>query len=215
MSIVAKKRGPHSEETKKKMSISYKKSIRKPYKRRPETKEQKKKRIKKSKATWKKRKKLGQTNKGKTLEEIYGSKRGKLIREKGGTNLHKSNCTCCVCKVQRGETLGCSFLGVMFDSKSEQKVAKLLFKYFGFIPINFVNSHVKINSKTVDFYFLGCFIEYHPGMRFPGKILKEKNYYKKRRNMLNTNGFKNTPLIQLKNLTETRKIIKFLNVAIN
>jgi hypothetical protein len=104
-------------------------------------------------------------------------------------------------------------MGVYFDSFEEKAVAELLFSYFGIVPINNVNCHVVVNGRIIDFYVFGCFIEYHPGVMFPGKVIDNSEvYYKKRRNILDNNGFRKNVLLHLKNLKEVKELCRFLSI---
>ncbi|GAG30791.1 unnamed protein product, partial [marine sediment metagenome] len=87
--------------------------------------------------------------------------------------------------------------GVHFMSKLEMEFAKTILKK----PIDGINCNIIMGSKTIDFFpqsydkkYQNRFVEFHPWDR----ILTHKEYYDKRREVLNQNGYKNYQLIVIK-----------------
>ena len=92
--------------------------------------------------------------------------------------------------------------GVAFDSNAERKVAQLLLNQ----PKEGINCHIKIGSKTFDFFpqnydklYENTLIEYHP-YDFDGRSVEE--YTKIRLNALHNSKYVNIPLIVLTNINQ-------------
>lgn len=85
-----------------------------------------------------------------------------------------------------------------FDSNLEKEIALCLLKQ-KFIKklINRINCHIVVGHKEYDFLIQNrnLFLEYHP---WDWNKLTEMEYYNKRRNNLNINGYKNYNLIVIK-----------------
>jgi hypothetical protein len=100
--------------------------------------------------------------------------------------------------------------GVGFLSKAERECAKILLTR----PIVNYNCHIRVGSKTIDFFpqkedkiFMGQFVEFHPVVKFLHSESKTR-YYNRRRKALDDNGFKNKKLIVIQNLNEISKYVK-------
>ena len=93
------------------------------------------------------------------------------------------------------------FMGCKFDSNQEREFCKLLVNYEIIKkPIENYNCHIKIGYKDFDFFpQQKIFIEYHP---WDIKGLTTEEYYDKRREALNQNGYRNYPLLVIKNINE-------------
>jgi hypothetical protein len=91
------------------------------------------------------------------------------------------------------------FMGVPFDSNEEMECAKLFNKYFGWIPEERINCHIKLKNGEIDFLVNDIFIEYH---RWESKN-KINEYYQKRRKILDKNG-KNNELFVFRNLGDVK-----------
>ncbi|MFH1359318.1 MAG: hypothetical protein ABIH37_05505 [archaeon] len=97
-----------------------------------------------------------------------------------------------------------NFMSCYFDSDSERIVCKKLVEK-GLIkkPIEKINVHFRIGRCHIDFFIKNkIFVEYHPIRKFGRVIETKKGYYKKRRELLDKNGFKNYPLVLITGLRE-------------
>lgn len=101
------------------------------------------------------------------------------------------------------------YFNCRFDSKQEMEVAKIFFEEFGYVPIERVNCHVKIDGSEFDFRLDNLFIEWHPWDR---KLTFEK-YYEKRKNILEKNNFKEGLIVfdKLNNVRIFCEVIKNSN----
>jgi len=100
------------------------------------------------------------------------------------------------------------FLGVPFDSDIERKVAKQLFLNLFFIPKERVNCHIKLNGGEFDFFIWNqIFIEFHP-WDWNGNSIKK--YYKKRRRILDKNGYREYPLITIDSIDKLKTFISYM-----
>jgi len=94
------------------------------------------------------------------------------------------------------------FMGVNFDSKAEKEIAMIFHKKINLLLVEGKNCHVRVGFKEYDFFINGIFIEFHP---FDMNRLTDKEYYLGRRKNLDKNGFKNYPLIVIKNKNELKQ----------
>ena len=101
------------------------------------------------------------------------------------------------------------FLGVSFMSKEEMNCTKLLFEKFCFVPILGSNFQVNVGNSYIDFFFLGCFIEYHPKFTWSGKEISDDEYFYERRIILDKNGYTND-LVHIRNKNEFKRMVDFL-----
>lgn len=99
---------------------------------------------------------------------------------------------------------------VGFLSKQELECSKILLENEK--PIKNINCHVKIGNKIFDFKINNTFIEYHcfdennkEIKAIYGRSLSYLQYYKKRRKVLDENGYKDDKLIIFKNLKEVKE----------
>jgi len=83
---------------------------------------------------------------------------------------------------------------IHFSSKGELEIALCLEQQFNIKIKEKINYQIQISSKTFDFLINKCFIEYHPIIPF-FTIETGKEYYNKRRQVLNQNGYKNYNLV--------------------
>jgi len=116
----------------------------------------------------------------------------------------------------RRKNLPYKFMDCHFDSKTEKILCELLVKK-GLITkhIEKVNVHFKINKCHVDFFIQNkVFIEFHPTRKFGRKIETKESYFLERRRLLDENGYKNHPLIIIRNLKNLDEKIKEINLAI-
>lgn len=110
----------------------------------------------------------------------------------------------------RLKNLPYKFMGISFSSKTERDVAKLRFELLGIIPINKVNCHVMIRNKEFDFEQFGFIQEHHPNTQMLYKSLPQEEYYKQRREILDSNGHKNSELIVTENEKEAKELYEWL-----
>jgi len=102
------------------------------------------------------------------------------------------------------------FMCVSFPSATERDVAKLRFEILGIVPINGVNCHIMIKHKEFDFEQFGFIQEHHPYMQPLYKTIPQEEYYKQRREILDSNGHKKSSLIVTENVQEATKLYKWL-----
>jgi hypothetical protein len=91
---------------------------------------------------------------------------------------------------------------VKFLSIQERECAKLLLSK----PIVGENCHISLGTKTIDFKVNNIFIEYHPKHDLWNETIY--HYYKRRRKVLDENGYKNNKLIVFQNLKEVKEWVK-------
>ena len=101
--------------------------------------------------------------------------------------------------------------GVKFLSKQEMECAKIMLSQ----PIENLNCHIKINSKTIDFYpqsndkmLQNCFVEYHPLIKFLRPNETAESYYAERRKILDNNGYADKKLVVIHSLKEINKMVE-------
>lgn len=103
------------------------------------------------------------------------------------------------------------FMGCLFDSDSERRLCKI-FVESGLIktPAEEKNIHFRINKCHIDFFIKNkIFVEFHPSVRYEKSKESVKEYYIRRRSLLDKNGFENYPLIVIGRLRNIeRKINK-------
>jgi len=108
-----------------------------------------------------------------------------------------------------------NFMGEWYQSILEANIAKLLWKNLGCVFMINVNREFPINGGRVDFYprILGCFIEQHPmDTPYEHLLVSQRNDYKKRRiDMKNKNGYKDTELIHYINYKEAKESIEWIS----
>ncbi|GAG21177.1 unnamed protein product [marine sediment metagenome] len=102
------------------------------------------------------------------------------------------------------------FMGISFPSITERDVAKLRFEILGIVPINNVNCHIMIKNKEFDFEQFGFIQEHHPYMQPLYKTIPQEEYYRQRREILDSNGYKKSPLIITENRKEATKLYEWL-----
>lgn len=88
--------------------------------------------------------------------------------------------------------------GVNFMSKLEMNFAKEILTK----PVDGINCNIKMKGGIIDFFpkeydkkYMGIFVEFHP---WDWSGLTSNEYYNKRRNILNNNGFKGYKLVVVK-----------------
>lgn len=86
--------------------------------------------------------------------------------------------------------------GQYYDSPDEAGFSMSLQKQYNYIPIEGKTLHIKMKGGEIDYLFkkLKLFIEYH--VWFQNET--EQEYYKRRRKILNQNGYENYSLIVTK-----------------
>lgn len=86
--------------------------------------------------------------------------------------------------------------GITFDSRYEQEIAMCIKYQFNITLQNKINVHYNIGTKEVDFFIEDTIIECHPYVPLYDKEDKKlENYYKRRRELLDNNGFKEKELV--------------------
>lgn len=95
------------------------------------------------------------------------------------------------------------FMNVPFDSEEEKQAMMILCEKFDIVPKEGVNTHVRVDGGEIDFRLGDLFIEYHPWDR---KWTPEQ-YYKRRRKLLDSNGFQDCRLIVAKSLEEVEEVL--------
>ena len=102
------------------------------------------------------------------------------------------------------------FMGVGFGSRQESDIAKFRFKLLGIVPIKGENCHIQISRNEFDFEQLGFIHEHHPEQQYESYDDKE-DYYKERREILDSNGHKKSPLVVTTNVSEAKRLYMWLN----
>ena len=135
------------------------------------------------------RKKNNETCKRLKLGAFYNPKIHNKICKKAGLNSIKS---------QR-ENKPYYFHKVPFDSNFEREIGMNISYQLNIKLKEGINCHVIVGGKEIDFFIRGCFIEPHPINYFFNKYYKnDKDYYLKRRKILDENGYKKYKLIVIK-----------------
>ena len=113
------------------------------------------------------------------------------------------------------------FMDCFFDSFNEMKLCMLLVEN-GLMekPIEGKNVHFHLYNHHIDFFVKKTvFIEYHPPIQYGGKNETLKSYYKERRKLLDSRGYKEYPLIVFDRLNRTEskinKIKKLIALKLN
>jgi len=83
-----------------------------------------------------------------------------------------------------------------FDSKGELEIARCIYYQLNIKLKERISCHFLIGLKEIDFFINNCFIEYHPAVWNYNKY--HNDYYQKRRELLNKNGYKKYPLLVIK-----------------
>jgi len=155
----------------------------------------------------------------KTLQNKGGSKGGKKTAEKygGWFGFHKifkkqqlkkyhelrvaAGKTGGLASVKsRRENYPYRFCFVNFDSEGERLRAIWRLMNWGVVPIEGVNCHIRVGNYEIDARpFEWLFEEYHP---WDMTGLSDKEYYAKRRKILDENGYEDCELIVVKSLTK-------------
>ncbi len=107
------------------------------------------------------------------------------------------------------------YKGCRFDSNQERAVCKLLVGHNLIdIPIESKNVQFRIQNYEIDFFLKEkVFLEFHPPISLGNKIETEKSYFKKRREILDENGFKNYPLVVISHIKEAEETVKEIKRA--
>ncbi len=82
------------------------------------------------------------------------------------------------------------FNSIIFDSKSEMEIGMCIHHQIEKLKEG-INYQKKVGSYSFDFFVDGVFIEYHPIIKFFHPNENSRNYYDKRRKILNINGYNN------------------------
>jgi len=178
-----------------------------------------------------------QSNMGKRVSREVHIRAGKLGGKKAAIINKKNRNGCCYDKklqkkgieTQRKKKIGCYF-DIKIKRKSGQKTIEILRKKSKFIwkdvhftsllemqcaklllrkPIEGKNCHILIGTNIIDFFVNNIFIEYHIYKYIYQNKIKH-NYYKRRRTMLDKNGYKGNDLLVFQNLNEVKKWVSTL-----
>ena len=91
------------------------------------------------------------------------------------------------------------FHKVPFDSNFEKEIGMNISYQLGIILKERLNCHILVGGKEIDFFIKDCFIEVHTINYFFNKYYKNnRDYYLKRRKILDKNGYKKYKLIVIK-----------------
>ena len=117
------------------------------------------------------------------LQSKLGKRGGKI----GGINAQKT---------LRQNIRNLKYKGQYYDSPDEAGVSASLMEQFNYIPKEGKTLHIRMKGGEIDYLLekLKLFIEYHPWFRNE----TEQEYYKRRRKVLNQNGYNDYSLIVIK-----------------
>ncbi|MBU2476494.1 hypothetical protein KKG83_03415 [Candidatus Micrarchaeota archaeon] len=105
------------------------------------------------------------------------------------------------------------FMGCGFDSNQEKKVCRML-KESNLIdkPVEGENVHFKINRRDIDFFIQNkIFLEFHPPLKYGrNKGETKEEYYLKRREILDKNGYENFSLVVISDFKTVKRVIEDL-----
>jgi len=93
------------------------------------------------------------------------------------------------------EKLGYSYWNILFDSMGEMEIALNICYQLNIKLKRGKNFQVDVGAKTFDFFINNCFIEFHPCPSLYNKCETRRQYFIKRRKVLNQNGYKNYNLV--------------------
>jgi hypothetical protein len=97
-----------------------------------------------------------------------------------------------------------------FDSNQEREVCKLLInsKLID-VPTEGKNVQFRIRNYEIDFFLKNkVFLEFHPPINLGTRKETEKSYFKKRRKILDTNGFEEYPLVVIPHIKKAEEIVR-------
>lgn len=97
-----------------------------------------------------------------------------------------------------------------FDSNQEREVCKLLVGHNLIdVPTEGKNTQFRIQNYQIDFFIKEkIFLEFHPPIRYGDEIETEETYFKKRRKILDENGFREFPLVVIPHIKKAEEMIK-------
>ena len=149
------------------------------------------------------RRKLSNSRKGKTLEEIVGKKNVKKVRDNfsiAGKKRYE----------ERIRKLPYYWNNVPFASNMELECAKTLLKE----PVYGINCHIAIGNKIIDFFpreddylFNNCLVEFHPCPQH-GDSRTIEEYYEERNNIIKNSQYKHIPFVlisEIKDITNSKE----------
>ncbi len=102
------------------------------------------------------------------------------------------------------------YKGCKFDSNQEREVCKILVGHDLIdVPVEGKNVQFRIQNYEIDFFLNEkLFLEFHPPIKLGDKIETEESYFKKRRTILDENGFADYPLIVIPHINKAEDMVK-------